>query len=115
MKRRRCAVIFHFAPRRTTRSGYVNCLNANLRQSPRCTFAEAPADLFGDDWHTDTFAHYLNLRQQVFEVAVAFRLHGLLQCVEMQNQRVSLDHLHGTFALIDAVAVVELHRTEIGK
>ena len=33
----------------------------------------------------------------------------------MQDERVGLDHVHGAATFVDRIAVVELHRAEVGK
>src|SRR5262245_31002194 len=54
-----------------------------------------------------------DLFRQTFEVTIALGLHSFLQHVEMQNQPIGADHLDGPAAMIDGVAVVELHSAEI--
>ena len=46
---------------------------------------------------------------------VAFRLEGFLMRIEMQVKRVRLEHVDRFLAFLDAIAVVKLHCSEIGK
>src|SRR5262244_3691084 len=54
-----------------------------------------------------------DLFTQTFEVTIALGLHSFLQHVEMQNQPIGTDHLDGPAAMIDGIAVIELHSAEI--
>ncbi len=49
------------------------------------------------------------------KVAVTFRLNRFLQNVQMENQRVGADHRHGAAAVIEAVAVIQLHCAQIAE
>ena len=57
----------------------------------------------------------LDLAQQPFPIPVPIRLQRLLQWVEVQDQRIGLDHLDCTPAVIDRVAVVELDGAQVGE
>jgi len=56
-----------------------------------------------------------DLVQQAGEVAVAARLDGFLQWVEMQDQGVGVHHVNGSPAFVEAVPVVELNSAEVGQ
>ena len=56
-----------------------------------------------------------DLFRQSLEVTIALGLHRFLQHIEMQDQRIGADHLDGAPAMIDGIAVVELHRAEIAE
>ena len=76
---------------------------------------DAAADLLRDHRHLELAHHLRHLGQQVREVAVALGLERLLERIQVQHQRVGADHLHGAPTVLDAIAVVELHRAEVGE
>ena len=77
--------------------------------------ADAPADFFDDDGDGQRRADLCDLVEEAAPAGVAFRLDGFLQRVEMQDEGVCLHHIDGLAALVDAVAVVELDGSDIGK
>ena len=106
---------FHLAPRRASRAGDVDCINARLRQSDRVWLADSKADLFGDHRDTQRSAESLDPFQQPAELHVARRLQRLLERIQMNDQRIRAQHVDETSCVIDGQASVQLHGAEIGE
>ena len=53
--------------------------------------------------------------EQATEPGVPIRLECFLQWIEVQNQGIGFDHLNGAEALLCAIAIVQLYRTEVGE
>ena len=82
--------------------------------SLRAASAEMPQPTSLAITGTPTSRHTCSiLRQPAREVGVALGLHRLLQRVEMQDERVGLDHLDRAAAFVHAVGVVQLHRAHV--
>jgi hypothetical protein len=60
-------------------------------------------------------AELFNLRQQPFKVGVAVGLYAFLQGVEVQDQRIRRQPIYDPLTLVHPVAIVELHRPQVGK
>ena len=109
------AVHFHLRPARASSACHVDGLHAAIGKDFGGLFREAPAHLFCDDGYFEFLADFFDLLGETGEVHITGILHGFLQWIQMKDQRVGLDHVHGLAALVNAVAVVELYGSEIGE
>ena len=100
----------HEVPPAPATSTAATPASKSARTSPR---PDAPAHLFDDDRKIGSGAKLGDPREQPAKARVAFRLQRLLQRIEMQCERVGFEHFDEAPALRNAVAFVQLHRTEI--
>jgi alkylation response protein AidB-like acyl-CoA dehydrogenase len=68
-------------------------------------------EAFGKPLLSNQYIQY-TLSELVAEIDI---LHGFLQGIQMEDECISFDHFNGFTALVNAVAVVELHGSEVGE
>ena len=107
------AMHLDLAPRGAARPGHVDCRHARIRQLPGDGGGDPPAHLLGDHRHADGAADGLDFGEQAAPIVVALGLQRLLHGVEVENERVRLDHRDGAAAFVHAVAMVQLHRPDV--
>ena len=100
------AVHLDLAPGRPTGSGDINRSHTRVDELFRGFSREPPADFLGYDRNPQSATYFFHLAQKAGKIAIPFRLHGLLKRVEMQYQGVCIDHVNGSPALGQSVAVV---------
>ena len=99
------AMILDLAPGCTAGAGHIHRRYARLRKRSNRLF-EKPQPTSLAMTGTPVGADSFNFGQQAGEVDIAFRLHRLLQHVEMQDQGIGADHIDRPAALIQAVAII---------
>ena len=95
--------------------GHINGRYACLGQQGSVNRRETPADLFRNYRYRQSFANCFDLFQQPGKAAISFGLDGFLQGVEVQDERIRLNHLDGPAAFIHPVAIVELDGAQVGE
>ncbi len=103
------------APRRAAGASHVDSSHTGFDQPARNLAADAPTHLLDNHRAPQPGADLLDLAQQPAPVHVAFRLYGLLQRVQMQDQRIGVNHVDGATALVYGITIVELHGSQVGK
>ena len=106
---------FHLRPGGAACAGHIQRVDPRLIQPPGCLCRQAPTNLLDDDRHAQPCPQVGDLIGQAAEIPVAFGLERLLQRVEVQHERIGLDHLHRPTACVDPITSVELHRTQVSK
>ena len=111
--RRRKPGTFHGSPAGATCSGHVDGGNTAGHQAAGHLARDAAAHFLGDDRHGQCAGQLFNGGLDTRPVAVAARLHRLLHRVEMEDQGIGPELVHGAAGLLQPHAIDQLHGAEI--
>ena len=107
--------LFHLRPGGSSRTGHVNRSHTGRRKLARRLGSDTPAHFFHHNRDGERTTDGFDLLQQSRKAGVSFRLQRLLQRVQVEDQRVGFRQLDRPAAMIDRIAVIELHCTEVGQ
>ncbi|OPZ71553.1 MAG: hypothetical protein BWY83_01102 [bacterium ADurb.Bin478] len=107
--------MFDAAPGGAAAAGHVEIAQAVAQRQTHILRTETGADLLEDDRLMQPAVESSDLFDQTAKVHIALRLHRFLQRIEMQIQRIGLQHFHGHPTLLQAESIVELNRAQVGK